>query len=195
MLQQALMHGYGRCTMLHISLCVRACVCVGHGHGHRQQRNIISFQAADLLGTEPSPQGFQFRHPQHKRRSPQVESLRLTCYLAPCRAPELSLTSPGAVSVMAFSLCVVPHRHGICQMKCGLLAVTYINASLHFNFHCSNINMAQVLSFPDIKGCISVKRCHFLNSSDASNCSNTCLYQHGHFIHISDDYVSKISLS
>lgn len=49
------------------------------------------FQAVDLLGTEPSPRGLQGCHSQHKKKSPQVESLTCSCYLTPCRTQELSI--------------------------------------------------------------------------------------------------------
>ena len=45
-----------------------------------------------------------------------------------------------------------------------------------------------------LKGCITVKWSNFLNLIDCSSCSIIYLYLLTHYIHIIDDYLSKISL-
>lgn len=45
-----------------------------------------------------------------------------------------------------------------------------------------------------LKGCFTVKWCHFLNLPECSSSSHTCLYPLSHYIHITDSFLSKISL-
>lgn len=59
---------------------------------------------------------------------------------------------------------------------------------LDFGYRCI------VFSFPGLKGWITVKLCHFMNFTDSPTCSNTCLRLISHYIHITDNYLSKMTM-
>lgn len=50
----------------------------------------------------------------------------------------------------------------------------------------------KALSPPGFKSCIAVNWWHFLNTSDCSACTYTCLYPLSNYIHNPDDYWARI---
>lgn len=75
---------------------------------------------------------------------------------------------------------------------CHLDMRLYILFRFWISLYC---DMASVLSFPGVKGCITAEWCNLVNSSNCSACSDTCLHPLSHYIHNADEYLSKIMLS